>query len=82
VVGVSEYGRRVTMPCSHPGEVVVGTFAVCTVKGCDGKARPQPSRQRQSCPKCYSLNVEAFEAANCPPGSFHCVDCGKVVFNP
>jgi hypothetical protein len=78
----SEYGRRVMMPCSHPGEVVVGTFAVCTVKGCDGNSKSQPSRQRQSCPKCYSLNVEAFEAANVPTNAMHCRDCGKCWWDP
>lgn len=31
------YGKLVTAPCGHPGEVIIGNFAVC-LQGCDRKA--------------------------------------------
>jgi hypothetical protein len=66
-------GKRVTMPCRHVGEVVIGQFAVCGEPGCDGKPR---------CGKCGSRRVEAFRAEGVPDGTIHCWTCGSVRFEP
>lgn len=56
------------------GEVVVGQFAVCRVKGCNG----QPG---EKCPKCGSSRVEQFSAPGVPDLTQHCWDCGKCWWN-
>jgi hypothetical protein len=66
-------GRRVTMPCGHTGEVVAHpSFAVCSVKTCDG------TKAALECRNCGSRNVEAFSAIMVPDGSMHCLGCGRV----
>jgi hypothetical protein len=70
-------GKRFVGPCSHEWEHVLSTFAMCTVKGCDGKAAPA---SKTAC-KCGSTNVEPFSAPPIvPDGSFHCWTCGRVWF--
>jgi hypothetical protein len=67
-------GKREHGECGHVVEYVFSQFAVCTVKGCDGK--------RLACPKCGSKLVEPFKAATVPEGSMRCILMGHVSWQP
>jgi hypothetical protein len=65
-------GRRVSMPCGHDGEIVMHpSFAVCTVKDCNGTA----------CKKCGLGPVEPFVAPTVPDGTTACRACGTVTWH-
>jgi hypothetical protein len=65
------------MPCSHEGEVIIGTFALC-LKGCDGK----PGTSGRKCSRCGSGKMNPFSAPLVPDGAYSCWDCGRVDWTP
>ena len=67
------YGKLVDCPCGGIAEMVVGQFAVCQVKGCDG---------RQRCAGCGSSDLKPYSSEIVPEGSYSCVTCGKIRWKP
>jgi hypothetical protein len=64
----SRSGKRVDMPCGHDGHVVIGTFALCSVKGCTG----------QSCKRCGMGPLQPFVSDQVPDGTLSCAACGTL----
>jgi hypothetical protein len=68
-------GKVITMPCGHRGECIVGQFAVCSIKGCDGTAR-----EGASCVRCGGSDLYDFVSPLAPNGAIACRLCGHVLW--
>jgi len=53
-------------PCGHPGEAIIGTFVLCSLR-CD-----------QRCPLCQSKDIALLGAERLSPETKHCWRCGCV----
>lgn len=68
-------GKKVICDCGHEGEIVIGTFARCVVKGCDGKPAPR-SPAPKGPPVCCDMQMSEFALYG--GHGWHCWKCGKL----
>ena len=72
--GRAVLGKRVTGPCGHEHETVVGAFTVCLTAGCDGLPGDR-------CHRCGSRDLYPFHAVHLPADTMACRACGSLRWN-